>query len=363
MPMAELLSLAAGVSTLQQAAWTEKTVTQRNGAAAELAAFLARFPVTAGGPYNLSSCTDFALACFLVHWIDSHAGGSPSPSYMQTTVSHLSTAFKLLGRTLLWNSHPAEQLCNPCTSYTVRTVVHGHARLQAAAGYEPVAATPVEPAKLQECLQHMWQQLYCLQGMDRLLMARDGCLLALALSHGRRAGNLCNLQWTDFAIDAGFQHKWSLYTDLAPGYALHMRMRDKTHVTGPCATMAITLIADAHPSHQAILWLSVYRRYLVSAAQPQCRFLFRTVKRPRTQLTDSALSAPALNKRLQHHMKVAKLPEKITVHSIRRGLAQHMQQQQVPIPAAMQVLGMASTATFARYSDTNAAVRHHYPTA
>jgi integrase len=192
-------------------------------------------------------------------------------------------------------------------------------------------------------------------------MARDGCLLALALATGRRAANLCQLRWLDFSTDAQFQQLWHLEHELAPQYQLYMRMLDKTHLTAPGPCIELNLAGVQHPSHGAVLWLAIYRKHLAAQRDNQpSLYLFRTLNKDCRQFSCQAVTAGALNKRLQLHMGAASLPADVTIHGVRRGAAQGMLQQHVPVPTAMQVLGMAAAGTFARYSDAQASTKRKH---
>jgi integrase len=64
-----------------------------------------------------------------------------------------------------------------------------------------------------------------------------------------------------------------------------------------------------------------------------------------------------LQTRFQGHLADAGVTAAYTLHSLRRGLTQLLDNEGVPTAHAMRVLGMSSTRTHARYLNPAAAVR------
>lgn len=167
----------------------------------------------------------------------------PAASYVQTTLSHLSTAFKLIGRAAAWGTQ-VEALCTPVDSAAAKAYLGAYRKQYARAGHSAVAARPWKLEDLDEMLGRLDSQLPAASGcgLRRALLLRDAAMLCFMADCGKRGKDCGLLQVSDFVCAAngcglsegGFQPK--------DGDVWECRMFSKTrHVErGPCIKFKYT---------------------------------------------------------------------------------------------------------------------------
>jgi integrase len=357
----EYISHLAHATHLAGHACAPSTLLKRDKVMLELTQWLHSLPAREGAAVNVYTAHATDVVAFIVHWVQTHAGGQPSPNYVQQLVSHMRVSFDCLGRHHKWGK-ANHLVCNPTKFPFIDQIVRGYGRIRAADGYEPKAAVPVSPSDVEHCLVQMLHRFHGLSdSFQQLLLARDGICISLAAVLGRRGGNLCQLRWTDFSYDIGRQHPWGPAANLPVPSSLYLRMLDKTHQLIPCPTIHIGAPALG-PGHDVspLFWLLAYKTALQrNVLTAPSAYLIRSSAPNHCCLVPSPMTATALNQRFQVHMGAAGLPDDVTMHGIRRGLAQEFVHAGVEQAAAMSLLGMASVATFARYADPGAPVKRH----
>jgi hypothetical protein len=353
---------AAYLRTAQR--WEESTLKERERQCKEFSQWLQQLPASRGsGSWQGCVPTDI-LAYMEGAWLPAHGttellDGSlgTSPSYMQSSLSHLSTAFKLMGRRASWGTAP-EMHCNPVDSEEVKVYLGAYRKQYARAGHQARAARPWDLAALGQLLQRMdsvGQQREG-KGLETALRLRDQAALCFMADCGKRGE------------DCGQMHVWDLSrvggAVLAPG-AFHpaegemweCRMFSKTRkeARGPPIRFRYTGCEPALLTN--FLWrLQQYLTERVRLDDVPRRYLFNPSGRAGVRFMDEPLRSRALQGRIKEHLRQHGL-EHQTLHGLRRGLRQDLAAAGEEQDAAMKALDIRSKRTDRLYSDSSRPVR------
>ena len=311
----------------------------------ELAAFLASMP------YNrtLLDCTPEDLLVFMqMIYIPRHAGsvlpnGSciAAPSSVANAVSHLRMIFKELGRGKYWDDQNSAG--NPAASHQLSQWNQGHEKLSYAEGFRITGAVEMTESKMVQLLTHLSQLTFHApesSAADRALAARDAFAFCLLWQTGMRGTNAREITLQDFMLPNKGRGSVaaclisSLHSQLQHPGTIHVQpLRTKTHAHNTC--MIIIPAAD-NPVLDTWYWMAAAYAMAALNNQPMHHYMVRSsTRKAAKQVQDShqhmgtahyedqPLSRSGLYERLKLHLRSIDAYAKESMHSFRRGMAQH----------------------------------------
>jgi integrase len=363
--MSEAGFSAAVGAALQRAGerWEPSTLAERARQCRGFSEWLAKLP--ASQQVSWGGCSPaHVLAYMEAEWLPSHGNralgdGSmgTAASYMQSTLSHLSTTFKLLGRAAAWGTQ-AEALCNPVDSAAVAAYLGAYRKQYARAGYAAEAARPWKLEELDVLLRRLDSQLAAsARGLSRALLLRDTAMLCFMADCGKRGRDCGRLQVSDFSCAAGGRALSERGFQPVEGEVWECRMFSKTRQAerGPCIKFKYTCQEPACVTN--FLWrLQQYLAERNRCGAPLGRYLFNPGARGRAGFVDIAMSSQALQARVRGHLRAAGM-EHSTLHGLRRALRQDLEAGGADQASAMQALDIRSDRTDRLYADRDRPVR------
>jgi hypothetical protein len=364
--ISEAAFAAAAGAALQRAGgrWEPGTLSERERQCKAFSEWMGQLP--SSQQVGWDSCTPLHLMAYMeAEWLPTRGTRAledgtvgTSAGYMQTTVSHLSTTFKLLGRAAPWGTQ-ADGLCNPVDSEAVKAYLGAYRKQYARAGHETAAARPWKLEELAEALQRMDAAMPPAvgTGLQRALLMRDQAALCFLADCGKRGKDCGRLQVSDFCSSrTGCALSPSAFP-LSEGDVWECRMFSKTRQVerGPCIAFCYTGREPACRTN--FLWrLEAYLAERARVGAPLGRFLFSPEARSKGAFQDAPLSSQALQGRVREHLRRAGMDHS-TLHGLRRALRQDLATAGVEQAEAMRALDIRSRRTDDLYADSSRPVR------
>ena len=346
--------------------WDSSTVRKRDAAAQRFSTWMeAR---AALGVPNMTWATATPQTVMAYIYVFSKQHGKPdsatgvralaAPSSVSSMVSHLSTTFRLLGRSAPWGPMTPAEDGNPADSYAVQLSLQGYRRRRAHDGWFARAAMPWGPEKLRLLLGFMDTREGPLGHMDTLLHLRDAAMFCFMCECGKRGKDSGRLECGGLTDQQGVEIRTDGLAQLTDGATYMCRMFSKTRQERPAPPMEFVYRADGAPDRTNFLWrlLQYYGARWVQG-MPMGRYVFTALNRARTNFLDAPMGATTCQKRLETSLKLYGIDDGETLHGLRRGTTGTMVEEHGE-EAAMRMLDMRSAATLRLYADHSRPIRY-----
>ena len=369
----EYLLAEGRIVAMLEAGWVPRTMGEREKQAAEFSAWLAALPAARQKGWH--DVTPEDVLVFLEHsWLPTHGtfalghrgGRGVAPGYLETSLSHLSTSFKLLGRSAQWDGPGAvPEHSNPVLSYAVRRYMGGFRREVAKVGYVAGSAPAWDDHELGMLVRHLdiKMEVYAaapLRGSSLAIM-RDQAMVLFAWESGKRASDCAHLQRGNLTREGGGQLVLEEMESWPDGMRVVCKMFSKTRKEAPGPAVVFTYCNSAVERDESWLWrLGAYALARAETGCPLGEYLFTPLRRGSIgRFEERPLTTTAANNRLAEHFKSARMDAKgKSYHGLRRGRTQKLAAT-VGEAAAKVHLDMRSQKTFAVYNDPHRSRRFH----
>ena len=319
--------LAAAATTGDEQGRRQKLVDEWNAWAS---------PYPASVRPSLQWCTPTDVAVFLGAWRKEHRGRwrkgedcPVAPSTLCDVVTRLAGIFKALGRYGPWS--PDRPSGEPTKHPMVQQMLKGYERVAfEEEGYSAAGAVPMQPPKFLALMAHLDARAAdatdcCTRG----LLLRDKAAFAYLWESGPRGKEVSKLVLEDFRYeDLECTVAWQ---DLARG-----KLREgATLLVEPChgtkgrltrhpGVVALTCGLQEDGRGTFVATVPAYAAVMEALGTPLTHWLFRSgTQTAGGTFLDTCISKQGLQQRLQRHLKAMKAYQGETLHSFRRGTAQH----------------------------------------
>lgn len=355
--------LAQGVQSalqVQQRAFADNTVRRQQAAIAEFSQWLQ----VHGQGAEVTNCTpEHVMAYMELHWIPrrSTPKRAAAPSSVTTTLSLLSTQFRLLGRGQAYDELACDG--NPCQSSDLLLYRRGVTRGAGQDGYQEQSATPLSYELLRTLVQHIRAQVPKVTLLDQLLLHRDVACYTLMWATASRGHDCGKLRLDDFRDPADHRRAYPGQSFPLPsppsgqypaGYHLVLaQLGTKTYQGRRAPTVLIppALDADVCPVRALATYTQACLQPGVPPGSPVTEYLFRPLTRGHRGFRNAAMSSSGMAYRLRQHLQNAGEYTGESCHSFRRGVLQHAQTGGATEGELLALGQIRSTSTLKRYLD------------
>ena len=232
-------------------------------------------------------------------------------------------------RTAPW--HGDNPASNPCDSHEVRQWKTGFVKQQAAAGYIAQGAKEITMGKVSKLLTHLVAQLAVGTPVRQAAVARDGFAFSLLWSTGMRGMNACEIRMQDLwlaptaeACSAPLADSLFPESTLTAGTRIHVVPQRLKSVT-VLNHASVPVIYTGHAIMDPIVWLRRCLQTADAAKHPISDVIVRGTSGPNS-FNSTAMTTPGMLYRLRSWLTLMGGNEGESMHSFRRGTAQHLRE-------------------------------------
>ena len=285
---------------------------------------------------SLQWCTPTDVTVFLGAWRKEHCGrwrkGDDCPVVPSTlcdVVTRLAGVFKSLGRYGPWS--PDRPSGEPTKHPIVQQMLKGYERVAFEdEGYSAAGAVPMQPSKFLALMEHLDARAAdATSGHTRGLLLRDKVAFSYLWESGPRGKEVSQLVLEDFRYeDLECTVAWQGLArgELREGAALLVEPSHGTkgRLTRHPGVVALTRELQEDGRGTFVATVPAYAAAMESLGTPLTHWLFRSgTQAAGGTFLDTCISKQGLQQRLRRHLEAMKAYQGETLHSFRRGTAQH----------------------------------------
>ena len=336
-------SLAAAAAVARQSVTCE-TKQKRDAIMHELAQFLSAVPSKI--PKTLHNCTPEDLLVFLQsHYVVKHAGSITSqqqktmaPGSLNNAVSSLTMGFRELQRNAKWDT--ASQTGNPCLSAQIVQWKKGYSRVASQAGYISRGAKEIPEDKVGVMLLHIRNTMTA--SLDPLIIsehARDGFVYSLLMSTGVGGINACEACLQDFKLPSTAQSSSMpalplIYPEFKLAAGSIVEFVPAFLKTSPQRnSQGVQLTVQSDPFMDPLRWLQLAIQTAHACGEAITGPIVRPLRPDHRGYKQCSMTTRCMHRRLSKLLDAMGMNEGESMHSFRRGMAQHMNRQGLSTPA------------------------------